>query len=211
MRIPSKILPAAILGIWIVSLIPPSIYQVFHPDGLDYGWQTSSFWIEFVKFNPLIHLSDFLLGALIGRIFIERRALPLSLVLMGGLAAIAVITFAYSLPYIFIHNGLLTLSFGVVIYWLAHNPKSAGWLGNSVFLSLGESSYALYILHVPLHAYWSLGLRVVKLQENLLTNLCYVLVAILLSLLAYRWIERPAQRSLLQWWTKRQNSAVSAR
>lgn len=115
LRLPVRSLPLAILGAWGVGLLAPTMYQVFLPDGAGYNWHTSSFWLDFVKFNPIVHLTDFLVGAFIGRLFIEQLPLKTWLKVLGGLIAIVAAIFSGRIPYIFMHTGLLSLSFGLFI------------------------------------------------------------------------------------------------
>lgn len=202
-RLPDRILPAVILLIWLTGIIAPAVYQIFLPDGPAYDWRTSTDWIEFVKFNPLVHLSDFLIGAMVGQIFVRKMKYPPSLIMVSGIVLISVMIFSRYIPYIFVHNGLLALLFAGFIFYLATESSGTGVLKHPLLVRLGEASYALYILHVPLHAYWSVIIKMAGIDENVFTNILYVIVAIMVSVLAYLFVERPAQRFLLNWRRKK--------
>lgn len=197
LRARAAAVPAMIMALWVLGLLAPTAYHLVQPDGPAYGWPTSSFWIEFVKFNPLLHLPDFLIGALIGRMFVERLPVPRWLTAVGTGVGLAALVFADRIPYILMHNGLLLVPFAVLIRGLAQPSRATGWLAWRPLVLLGEASYALYILHVPLHMYWSTALKVLGIRESLGSQLLYLPFVILASIAAFRWLEQPAQRYLL--------------
>ena len=101
--------------------------------------------------------------------------------------ALAVLSFALRLPQVLVHNALLVPAFGLLIGALADAslrgkaPLSSAWLHR-----LGEASYALYVLHVPL-LYWFMVIgfggdaRGVRLRHVV----AFLIGAIVLSIAAF--------------------------
>jgi peptidoglycan/LPS O-acetylase OafA/YrhL len=105
-------------------------------------------------------------------------------------------------PKLIVHNGLLDLLFAIVILALATTPPhqswTVRWLSSRTMVLLGEASYAVYILHVPVKG-WFLGLqRLLPLRwENPLVSSCYFLfyvaITVVVALLVHKKIELPAR------------------
>lgn len=76
---------------------------------------------------------------------------------------------------------------------------AAGVLGSPLFVLLGEASYALYLLHAPLHSYvLALTNRVVGrgFDTTWAVFALYLPLALGLSVAVYQWVERPARTRL---------------
>jgi len=87
--------------------------------------------------------------------------------------------------------------FGLLIYTLARGHGIiATLLSHPIFLLLGEASYALYILHWPLHAWLIkiLGVSEQVADGSALFFWCYLALLIIVSILTLRLIEQPARR-----------------
>ncbi|MBI0446540.1 acyltransferase [Deinococcus sp. DB0503] len=110
---------------------------------------------------------------------------------------LAVLSASPLLPYPLLHNGLLAGFYALLILALASVQK--GVMTNRTLVLLGESSYALYLLHFPL---WFLFLRVLGHLGIPATSgwvfAVYLLGMVLASIAAHRLIELPMQRWLLQ-------------
>jgi peptidoglycan/LPS O-acetylase OafA/YrhL len=103
-----------------------------------------------IRYNPIIHLGSFITGMIMERIT-RHRELPswagwLSLAsIVGAFAAGA------SIPYEILNNGLLALPFAVLIACLSTGMKPlSNLLSSRPLVALGNASYCLYILHLPL-------------------------------------------------------------
>jgi peptidoglycan/LPS O-acetylase OafA/YrhL len=76
---------------------------------------------------------------------------------------------------------------------------AAGLLGSPLLVLLGEASYALYLLHAPLHSYvLALTNRVVGrgFDTSWAVFAFYLPLALGLSVAVYHWVERPARTRL---------------
>ena len=169
-----------------------------------------------------IRLGEFLVGCVLGIVFMRERRLPSAVfaafrddrsrnVLVFGAAAVA-----YGLCWLpsmggaggFVlwvarHHVLFVPAFAVIILALAHGPSlGSPLLERPSMLLLGEASYSLYLLHgLPL-----LLLGHVVMPTGPAIPLLTLVATILTSLACYRWIETPARR-----WLRARGGEPSAR
>lgn len=186
---------------WLAALAVPALYLLLAPDGRAHtGDWAHALWLRAVLYNPLVRLPEFVLGVALGRLWARGARLPrpgVALLLAAGLLP-ALVALSGALPYALAHNGLLDPLFAVLLYALAQGPRGAGsWLARALArpgtVLLGEASYALYLIHAPLLATLD-HLGLLPLGRGALLA---VPVAIGLSVLVYRHLERPARRALL--------------
>jgi peptidoglycan/LPS O-acetylase OafA/YrhL len=146
-----------------------------------------------VFFNPLIHISQFMLGMAGGYIFRHTtirpqhvRWAPLSLL------ALALFLIALRPDNISYHAGLIAPVFLALILSIAitnPRPLNARWL---VFL--GEISYGIYILQFPVHDFMkALNTRLLHLPEPWFFY-ATLLMLILTAAVSYTLIEAPVRR-----------------
>lgn len=196
----------------VISLGTSLTYVAFDPDVVgNVQWTTDGWWLYFVKHHPLVRLPEFLFGMFLGKLHglrtvtdletERRRGARMSL---GATAAIAAVCLASSrIPYVVMHNGLITVLFGFLIYGLA---LGGGWL--SAVLSwprmvlFGDATYALYILHVPLIAYAMVAAASAK--ERLMSAFSYLIVcevmAVWTSVFVFQRYETPIRRWIRRRW-----------
>lgn len=187
-------------AVWLVGLVPGTLYVIFHPDGIAhvnrFSWGP---WLQALKFTPLPHVAGFVFGVLlagldeiIGRASRVRTALGL----LGLGATFAVFAEAMYFPYPLMHDGLLMPLFGCMILGLAGRNWLSAAIGWAPLALLGEASYCLYLLHFNL---WNLIHKSRILDRTGLASfdpwLSYALL-IAVAVGAYQFIEKPAQRKL---------------
>ncbi len=183
-------------GLWVLSLLPSVAYLAWSPDGLDVvDHRTHAFWIDALKYHPLARLPELLMGMCAGALFVQSRstARPEGAVL--GLVVAGVVIASGVVPYALLHNGLLAPAFVLVVWGLTavrRVPRLAVWLG--------ESSYALYILHVPV-LFWIVGWgqrrhEVDNILERPGAAAAAAVACVALSGLVYRAFESPLRRRL---------------
>jgi peptidoglycan/LPS O-acetylase OafA/YrhL len=105
-----------------------------------------------------------------------------------------------ALPYLLLHNGLVDPLFALLIYSLAvgEGPLAAV-LSLPAMVVLGEASYALYILHIPLWDWMTYALSRLHMAPGFVAlSLLHLGVALGLSILTLRVVEQPARRALRQ-------------
>jgi len=187
-------------GVWMLGLIPGTLYIVFNPDGIAHPdrWSYGP-WLQALKYTPLPHMASFVFGVLLAdldEIVPRLGRLRLILGITGFAGIFILLTLAPELPYAILHDGLLMPLFGCVILGLAGvNPLSRA-LGVRPLVFVGEASYCLYLLHFNLwnlihdsHVLNRLGLN------GLDPWISYVLLVVL-ALAALHLVEKPAQRQL---------------
>jgi len=144
------------------------------------------------EIKPLIHLSDFLMGIAVSRAFdlISPRAPRGSLLYMPALAVgAALIAWPWILPSRIDLNTALRPVNALLLLGLALGGGAlARALSTAPAVYLGKSSYAMYILHVPL-LWW-------YLRWNGSSGALFVLAVIAISAAVYTFIEEPANRFL---------------
>ncbi len=200
---------------WATSLLMGTVYLLVRPDGHVFaGMATAAApWLAYVRYHPLARLPEFVLGIAVGRLFLLRRRGLARLpgprrraelaALLAIAATLAIVASPVAPPFPLVHVGLLAGFFAIALYALAvgggHGPISWPFC-TAAAVRLGEASYALYILHVPVHdllarAAASIGWR----PGALLFFGVYFALAIGLSILVNLTFEVPARRVLRRW------------
>jgi peptidoglycan/LPS O-acetylase OafA/YrhL len=145
--------------------------------------------------KPLVHLSDFLMGiaAACAYDLLTRNGRPPRgawLYLPGGAVAAALIAFPQALPpSVDLNSALRPLNALLLIGLAIGGGVLARALSSNVAVYLGKSSYAMYILHVPILWWYCRWTR----QFSAAFYLSAVIAA---SALVYYFIEEPANRWL---------------
>lgn len=202
---PERVAPhlAKMAGVWMLGLVPGTLYIIFNPDGLSHvdRWSYGD-WLQALKYTPLPHLASFVFGVMLAELDeIVPRAGNLRVVLgvVGFAATFVVLTQAAHLPYALLHDGFFMPLFGCIILGLAGVNPLAKVLGMRPLVFVGEASYCLYLLHFNL---WNLIHDTHVLDRLGLAQydpwISYVLL-IGLALLALHLVEKPAQRVLRGW------------
>lgn len=187
--------------LWGASLLLATLYLVLDPDHTGVSSpHVDGYWIRLVKFAPFFRLPEFLLGALLGRLFLEdqaqgrRRNGPF----LAGLAAMLILialALSDALPYPLLHNGLLAPLFALLIFGVAHaRGGGRSLLSSAPLVLLGNASYGVYILQRPVRG-WS---QIVfgTTETTVAMAAVYVVALVAISIVAYWLIETPARRYL---------------
>jgi peptidoglycan/LPS O-acetylase OafA/YrhL len=178
---------------WIGVLLVPVTYLALM-GRRDLGPMDHGAVLEMVKFHPLARLGEFGAGMAGGVIFLRqpRRPRPV-LALLSALLIAVLISLRDRIPYLILHNGLFVPAFVAIVLALATTDVPV--LGRRAFARLGEASYSLYILHVPM---WMMISAVEKRWHRFGGTLVpvYLAVTLIVSLLAFRYIEVPMRLRL---------------
>ena len=209
-RLRSILLVASV--IWAAALVAPLIAFIapLRPFGIapaiSAPWDANPFWANFISCNPLLRLPEFCIGILVCRFYHELRSrssylmgkgywLYLPGVVLEGL----VLSNANVLPLPFVQNGLLLPLHSLVILGFAlGGGVFSRLLSTSPLVFLGNASYAMYIMHVPLF-FWmnTVAMRLFGLKPaGLGWMLCYVVVVVCVSSVLFKVLEQPANRIL---------------
>jgi peptidoglycan/LPS O-acetylase OafA/YrhL len=198
--------------LWAAGLIVPLAAVTIPLSGFGDAPATSlhlnadPFWANFIKFNPLLRISDFCVGILLGRAYDElrRRNSPLLgrgyyLYVPGVILEILAIGCCSLLPYPLVHNGLFLPLHSLVILGLALGGGiPARFLSVRPLVFLGNASYSMYILHSPVSTWIHLIPK--RFSPTILTGMggmvLYLLVVLGLSGIVFAFFEEPANRIL---------------
>lgn len=183
-------LPLA-LGLWTLMRVVPIAYGLADPTP-----------VVDVLFNPLVHVADFVLGVATGIVFVRRtspRWVPRAAGIMGAVV-LGALVFVPGIPTTALRTGLLAPAFALLIVALARVPLRARWA-----VRLGEASYALYLVHIPIHEYvMHAAPSVLRLADRTVDSphvwsaliATQVVLSVALSLAIFAWIEDPARRAI---------------
>ncbi len=109
--------------IWMLGLIPGTLYIIFNPDGIPHPDRFSTGpWLQALKYTPLPHLTSFVFGVLLAELdeLIPRPGVfRLLLGVFGFGATFFLLWLGADIPYAIIHDGLLMPLFGCIILGLA--------------------------------------------------------------------------------------------
>jgi peptidoglycan/LPS O-acetylase OafA/YrhL len=164
---------------------------------------TPSWWL---RYFPLGHTYEFLLGICLAKLYVwiggdERRSQILSdwapLLLATSVAAfLAIPVFDIHYPPEQMQHGLLIPIFAIMMLAFA---SGNAWVSSVLSLRwlvvLGEASFALYLIHVPLYA--AVGRRMI-LRYGAVGFVVYLAVTLSLSVASFYWLETPARRWILK-------------
>ena len=158
---------------------------------------TRAMWAAGVSDNikPLVHLADFLMGVTAACAFglLERRECPPRgwwLYVPGFAGAALAIAYAGALPAWLDLNTVLRPLNAILLIGLALGGGAlARFLSARPIVYLGKSSYAMYILHVPI--LWWCQRRSMEFPP-----LAYIAIVIAVSAAVYGLFEEPANRRL---------------
>lgn len=171
--------------------------QIISTASLIEAWRTDNF----LNYFPPMHLSGFVLGIAGGKLLIEQpdflqRLKGLGAVLACIFLSILILDFSKNInPYVDTTNGFLSPIFVLLILVVAINDGKLNFLKNRTMLLLGEASYALYLLQVPVHGILKRTLLPFIPNESV-GFLVYLLILVLLSVVTYRFFEIPASKMI---------------
>lgn len=180
---------AAAGGLWMVSLAAP--LALFLVKGVTDGPGSGALLQRAIEFTPLLRLPEFLIGILLGRMFSSgltfSSGMSKALSYLSAGAIVAVLTQASAIPHALL-GGLLLPLFALLIFTLAEGQGVlARVLSLPLIVLLGEASYGIYILQIPV-AYI---LRIPPPHASLRVFAMYSATLLVISLLSLRFIELP--------------------
>jgi len=158
-----------------------------------------AFWLNALKFNPLARLPEFLLGMACGFLFLRsrRESKLASLLVLSGIAALLVVV--YFSAVILVSNpahGFARAGICGHRLRLALRPNWGMILENRWLVLCGDASYSLYLLHSMIVGMYFHSTTGQLRYQSPMGILVFVLIAVSISALVYRFIEEPARRKL---------------
>lgn len=159
-----------------------------------------------IFYHPIFHLNEFLIGILSGLMFLEgkiriKNNYINSLLFFLTLSVIIIILkFLYGMNY---HNGFLAPIFAIFIIIIADSKtKLTLFFTKKVFIFLGEISYSIYILQVPVwtiftnkwfEKYLDISFSKHDYTASFLVKLTILLIV---SSLTYKYLEKPLRSKI---------------
>ena len=102
------------------------------------------------------------------------------------------------MPFLLMHNGLITPLFAITILGLTGHHPITRFLRFPLFVAVGEASYCLYILHFNLWRWIHESGMLVRLHVARFDPWISYFMLEISALVAYRFIERPTRNWLHQ-------------
>jgi peptidoglycan/LPS O-acetylase OafA/YrhL len=195
----------SLTSVWLLSIAAPLLYLWISPEGV-VSPESHAAWLTVVRFNPLIRFPEFVLGVILGVIYLHgfRLPRPRIAVIASLVAILTVLVAGKSLPYPLFHNGLLAPLFALIIVGLAADDCG---LGFPALLLLGEASYSLYIIHSPALSWLKALFDLLHITLSGRTfGTIFLAVSVVASVCTYKLIELPAKSHLYGRRTRRPSS-----
>ena len=170
-----------------------------------------------LRYNPASHLYEFLLGILTARLHFILQENPRRTRWLRGAAPwllaacvgtyLAIVPWTTLLPLQLLAHGIFSPLFCAALLALASGNVGVNKIFSAAWsVLLGEASYSLYLIHVPI--FFMLRLPLEKYGGPLF--LVYVCLCIGLSVLSYLYIEKPSRRWILRKWGVRSRESEAA-
>ena len=192
----------SIASIWACALALPILVTLLIPSLFTQVDTSPVQWV--IVLSPLLRVFEFLAGIALcaiqngfaGKLSVESRSRAGYLAIVGAIGLFVVaIEFSNQIPYMAMSNGFLLPAFVLAIFGLVN---IRGWLSSCLshpwMVVLGESSYAVYLLHSPLWFYVSEICPAAAVWKWPL----YLLALQICSLAAFYLLERPARTRILR-------------
>jgi peptidoglycan/LPS O-acetylase OafA/YrhL len=159
------------------------------------NFQTNSNFInDLMLYHPIMHLNEFLLGNLTGLAFLKLKEKSINvntqILLLIVFLFLFVLLLKYPLPLNY-HNGFLAIVFCPIILLLAISEnRLTNILKIKPLVYLGDISYGIYILQVPIYYYFASIFKYLNIKPYFI---CYMGFLLLISSLSYSFVEKPVR------------------
>jgi peptidoglycan/LPS O-acetylase OafA/YrhL len=205
-----------LITMWIIGLIPHSLYLYLNPDHIvgPVDRYSSTQLIRFLKYTPLPYICTFLSGVTLGKlqhalVLTRRQRFILSAASLF-LVAIFFYTLVLHTPYLLMHGGLMTPVFAALVLGLSGpHPISAVFAWRPLLL-IGESSYCLYLLHFNVFQLLHTNQVLERLHLAALDPWLSYVILILLALAVFRFVEIPARKAILNRFSRKHRALLAA-
>ncbi len=187
----------SIIAVWIVTFWLLSQMLSSYLQSIQWNLKHLPINHNLLYYFPLMHLNQFLIGNLFGLLLLQtkdrfsRNLDWLVIILLAITAALL----KYQIPNANYHNGFLALLFGGIILVIGlNNGMITSICNHKVFVFLGEVSFGIYILQIPIHeALYKITKPFYYTQPNNFFYL-YLVVLILFASLSFQFIETPLRK-----------------
>lgn len=192
-RLSAKILVLPVVIIWLFTqmLLHWVLYSKYY-----HGFPSKSH--DFIFYSPIMHVNEFLIGNLSGLIFMKRWSGVKKHfdVLVLLVIAMILIAFEHTMGMTY-HNGILALLFVPLILLISTNKGLITYVFKLKFLVfLGEISFGIYILQVPIFSFSAMAIKYFKLEAVVNPFYFPLSVLIVVASLSYLLIETPLRNRI---------------
>ena len=157
---------------------------------------------------PLLHLPEFFCGIILGWMYLQSTISEhlAKIAVWSSLAGLAIaLTWSWHMPFILLHNGLLLPLFALLIVGLTQQNIFSKVLSYAPMLLLGEASYSFYLIHFN---FKEISMRSWGWPTSIANLVPRLLILLPLCVCLHLWVERPARKLVLKWWSARQQRAM---
>lgn len=179
-----KTLTFWVVGFWLITQV---VFHYYAGSSFYQGDPSPSH--DLLFYFPVMHLNEFLIGNLAGLFFVKykevyRKNYDSALIVLVVLLLLAM-KFPMGLRF---HNGLLAVLFVPLILLLSFNTGFlTRWFSKKPFVFLGEVSYSIYILQLPVFYYT----KNIHIGNEVTTFYLKVVFHIAICCFTYLYIEKP--------------------
>lgn len=177
----------------VAAALPPLAYEVMQPDGpMPGALDDEGFWFFVVRFHPVLRVFELLAGMLAARAFLSGALVHVA-VALGSVGVLGAVLATGVAPPVMLFGGGTALVSVVAVLALAGVTR--GPLATPLAVRFGTTSYALYVLHLPVF-FWMLGIA--KRAPDDVTpgfGVIVVGVACAAAIAAHRLVEEPMRRA----------------
>ena len=195
---------AVIIVIGIVGL-----YFDPHAAWSDVDWVPGPHNLVFaLRRYPPLHLPEFFCGIILGWIYLQTEVSErfAHIAVWSSLAGLGVaLAYSWHMSFLMLHNGLLLPLFALLVIGLTRPNIVSKAFSVAPMLLLGEASYSFYLIHFNFKEITLTDWGWSESVANLVPRLA-ILVPLCIAL--HLWVERPARRMILKWWTARTQRAM---
>lgn len=190
---PLNSLAAPILLFWLISQLAFHLFLSSHFYS-DYPSKIH----DFTHYFPLMHLNEFLIGNLFGLFFTNKLVSQNKNYDWIIVIILLLIMVMFKNPIgLNFHNGLISLFFAPLILLLASsNGKITTLFRHKFLVFLGEISFGVYILQVPIFLFTKNIFKFINLTNPQVSFYCYLTILIAFSALSYIFIETPLRNKI---------------
>jgi len=150
-----------------------------------------------IFYFPLMHLHEFILGNVAGLIFVRKLVGLTGNYTLPIIALLVLMALLLLLPGIECGVGLLTVPMlALVILISLSESRVTRLMQHPHLIFLGEISYGMYILQVPIHAAVVGVLRALKIGDPAFSFYLFLVILIVASGLSYVFIEVPLRKRI---------------
>jgi peptidoglycan/LPS O-acetylase OafA/YrhL len=205
-----------LIGLWILGLIPHSLYLYLNPDHIvgPVDRYSSTQLIRFLKYTPLPYVCTFLTGVTLGKLQHALVLTPRQRFTLSAISLLVVGVFFYTLvhhtPYLLMHGGLMTPIFAALVLGLSGPHPISALFSWRPLLLIGESSYCLYLLHFNVFQLIHTHHLPERLHLAALDPWLSYAILILLALAVFHFVEVPARKAILNRFSRKPRTPLPA-